>query len=474
MRFLPRRKLWRALLTLGVVVIGVGVAALVIVLNKPGNVSHPGVPFTAPTKAATTTKPVHHAKHRHARSPAFSWPLYGYTQARTRDFIAPADLHPPMHPGWSYHTGALLEFPPSIEGNYMYFLDDSGVAHKMDVRTGKMVWTRQIGTLAAESPAVDARAGLVFMGTMSTHGHSAGDGRFLALSMKTGKVKWARGVAAGTESPPIVAGRSVYFGDAGGRLYAVNIHTGKVRWTYKASGAIKGGPALWHGNLYFGDYAGRAYAVRARTGHQVWAVSTSGTHFGLGSGNFYATPTVAYGRVYMGNTDGRMYAFGALKGSLAWATSTGAYIYSSAAVADPKGVGPTVYAGSYDGDFYAFDARSGAVRWRHPAGGRISGSAVIIGNVVYYSNLSAGTSAGLNIRSGHEVFSFHDGAFTPAVADENAIYLIGRGSIYQMLPGPKPAHRHHARRGHVHRGKAAHHTRSSHAGRGAHHRHRHA
>lgn len=469
MRFLPQRKLWRALLALVVVLIGVGVAALVIVLDKPGNVSHPNVQFTAPKKAATTTKPAHHARrHRHAT--AFSWPLYGYTQARTRDFIAPSDLHPPMHVGWSYHTGALLEFPPSIEGDYMYFLDDSGVAHKMDVRTGKMVWTRQIGTLAAESPAIDARAGLVFMGTMSTHGHSAGDGRFLALSMKTGKVKWSRGVGSGTESPPIVAGRTVYFGDAGSTLYAVNIHTGKVRWTYKASGAIKGGPALWHGNLYFGDYTGRAYAVRAGNGHRVWAVSTSGTHYGLGSGNFYATPTVAYGRVYMGNTDGRMYAFGARNGALAWATSTGGYIYSSAAVADPKGFGPTVYAGSYDGDFYAFDARTGSIRWRHPAGGKISGSAIIIGNIVYYSNLAAGTSAGLNIRSGAQVFSFHDGAFTPAIADEHAIYLIGRGSIYQMLPGPKPARKHHA---HGHRRKTGRHAHSRPAKHGARHRHRH-
>ena len=114
---------------------------------------------------------------------------------------------------------------------------------------------------------------------------------------------------------------------------------GHVDWTYHASGAIKGGPALVGGVLYFGDYAGRAYAVNAVNGHQIWAVGTSGAHFGFGSGQFYATPAVAFGRVYMGNTDGRVYSFGARNGALAWATATGAYVYASAAVADPRGSG---------------------------------------------------------------------------------------------------------------------------------------
>ena len=77
----------------------------------------------------------------------------------------------------------------------------------------------------------------------------------------------------------------------------------------------------------------------------------------------------------------------------------------------------------------------------------------MIGNVVYYSDLAAHTTAGLDVRTGDAVFSFHDGAFTPAVADDHAIFLVGHGAIYQMLPGankkkskPKKAHRPAARR----------------------------
>jgi outer membrane protein assembly factor BamB len=155
----------------------------------------------------------------------------------------------------------------------------------------------------------------------------------------------------------------------------------------------------------------------------------------------------------MGNTDGRMYSFGARNGALAWATTTGGYVYSSAAVADPPGLGPTVYAGSYDGYLYAFDARSGKVRWRHWAGGKISGAATVIDNDVYYADLATHTSTALNDRTGARVLSFHDGAFTPIVADEQTIFLIGHGSIYEMIPGRRQGAAKHSAR---HTSRAAH------------------
>jgi outer membrane protein assembly factor BamB len=136
----------------------------------------------------------------------------------------------------------------------------------------------------------------------------------------------------------------------------------------------------------------------------------------------------------MGNTDGRVYSFAAGSGQLAWATATSAYVYASPAVANVAGLGPTVYAGSYDGNFYAFDARSGRIRWTHSSGGKISGSATIIGDVVYYSDLGTKRDIGLDLRTGREVFSLEDGAFNPAIADRDVVYMIGYGAIYQMLP----------------------------------------
>jgi outer membrane protein assembly factor BamB len=275
----------------------------------------------------------------------------------------------------------------------------------------------------------------MYVAVLSAHGKAPGDGRFEALSMKSGHVVWSKVIPAGTESSPIAYGNAVYFGDLGGTVYSLNATTGHVNWTYHASGAVKGGPALSNGALYFGDYAGRAYALNAANGHQIWATNTSGADFGFGSGNFYSTPAVAFGRVYMGNTDGRVYSFAAKTGQLAWATGTGAYVYASPSVADVPGSGPTVYLGSYDGGFYAFDARSGAVRWRHASGGKISGGSTIVGSVVYYADLSHRATIGLDVRTGRRVFLFHDGAFNPVVCDDTGtIYLSGYSMLYQLLP----------------------------------------
>ena len=136
----------------------------------------------------------------------------------------------------------------------------------------------------------------------------------------------------------------------------------------------------------------------------------------------------------MGNTDGRVYSFAAKTGQLAWATGTGRLRVRVGGGRRHAGARPDVYLGSYDGNFYAFDAKSGAIRWKHPAGGKISGSATIVGNVVYYSDLGTKTTAGLDVRTGRQVFSFPDGAFNPVVADDGAIYLSGYTMLYQMLP----------------------------------------
>jgi outer membrane protein assembly factor BamB len=150
--------------------------------------------------------------------------------------------------------------------------------------------------------------------------------------------------------------------------------------------------------------------------------------------------------VYIGNTDGRVYSFSATTGRLAWATSTGAYVYSSPAVANVAGLGPTVYAGSYDGHLYAFNARTGQIRWSHNANGKISGSPQVIGNVVYYDNLSAKTTGGLNVRTGKQVFWFHDGAFNPTITDGESVYLVGYSMLYKLEPvhhSHKPVHHSH-------------------------------
>src|ERR1700733_13657566 len=281
-----RRWLRWGLVAGAVVLIAAGGALAFVLLHSPHNVSNPGVAFTAPTTTATPKpKPVVNN---------FVWPRYGYDAERTHFF-----------------PGADVPSPPVIYGNDLYVMDDDGSAKELDKRTGHKLWETKVGTLAAASPALGVAQGLMYLSVLSVHGHSPGNGEFVALSMKTGRVVWSKPIPAGSESSPIAFGNAVYFGDQSGTVYSLNATTGHVNWTFHASGPVKGGPALSDGVLYLGDYSGRAYALNATTGHQVWASNTNGADFGFGSGNFYSTPAGAFGRVYMGKTDGRGYSFAA-------------------------------------------------------------------------------------------------------------------------------------------------------------------
>jgi outer membrane protein assembly factor BamB len=432
-----RRQLRRGLVAVAVLLLALGGTVAFVLLHSPGNVSHPNLQFTAPS----TTPPRH---HKAVPVNNFEWPRYGFDAGRTHDVPAGAALDPPFRSGWKFDDHALLEFPPVIYQNTLYFVDDNGWAKAIDRRTGLLKWLRHVGTLAAASPAIGVREQMIFAPLLSTNPRAGqnqdpGNGRLVGLRQRDGKVVWSRPVPAGTETSPLVYGRTLYYGDLSGNVYALRARDGQQLWSYHASGAVKGGPSVWNGVLYFGDYAGKAYALDATTGRKVWAVTTEGAHFGFGSGQFYSSPAVAFGRVYMGNTDGRVYSFAAGSGQLAWATATSAYVYASPAVANVAGLGPTVYAGSYDGNFYAFDARSGRIRWTHSSGGKISGSATIIGDVVYYSDLGTKRDIGLDVRTGREVFSLADGAFNAAIADRDVVYMIGYGTIYQLLPA-RPTH----------------------------------
>ena len=405
--------------------LAIGVAVVVLILVNSGS-AHRRPAAVAPVAATPPPPP---PKPRPKPGPTDDpWPLYGYDLARTRVFPRGAKLDPPFQVGWRFDDGALLEFPPVIYDNTLYFEDANGWASALRSTNGQLIWHRRVGTLAAASPALDIRHQLVFFTLLSTSpgARVPGNGAVVALSMKTGKIAWSDSLPPGSESSPLVHGLSVFLGDQGGTVYSFRTYDGHLNWTFQAGGAVKGGVAFAHNTIYFGDYGARVHAVNAANGSEFWSAA--------GGDSFYSTPAVAFGRVYIGSTSGAVYAFWASSGATSWTASTGAYVYASPAVADVPGLGPTVYIGSYDGHLYAYGAYTGGLRWSHGGGGRIDGSATVLGNVVYYSSLGSNTTAGLDLHTGRQVFSFPDGEFTPVITDGKVVFLIGYSTIYQMIP----------------------------------------
>jgi outer membrane protein assembly factor BamB len=419
-RLFPRSR--RARVAIAVVVLlaaGVALGGFIYAHNRTGSIYHPHARFVPqPTPKLPVKGP-----------DRFSWPLYGYNKIHTRFFPAPTRVRPPFGHIWVHNNHALLEFPPVIYGDHIFQLADNGVLVAINKHTGNVFWKRKLGELSASTPAVSSNT--VYATVLST-GVPGVAGRVYALNYATGQTRWYRNLASPSESSPLLDGDKLVFGSQGGIVYALNARSGNVRWTYHAGGSVKASPTLARGLLYFGDYSGHVQAISERSGRRVWIAGSEGAL--LGSGTFYSTCAVIYGRVFLGNTDGRFYAYDAYSGRLDWAVQTGAYVYSSPAVTNAPGLGPTVYFGSYSGTFYALNARSGSVSWTFNGHGRISGSPTVIGRIVYFADLGDTKTYGLGISTGRVLFEANTGSFDPVISDSDNLYMTGYTSLYGLMP----------------------------------------
>ncbi len=227
-------------------------------------------------------------------------------------------------------------------------------------------------------------------------------------------------------------GGAAFVGTLDGSVVRVEVADGRIAWRARASGDVKASLAAAGASVVVGDYAGRGSAYAQATGRLLWRTVSPGPRF-RGAGRFYAGPAVAYGRVYIGNVNARVLALQATDGRIAWSRALGGFVYSSAAVS-----GRTVFVGSYDHRLHALDAVSGRPRWTFDTGERISGSPSVIGGLVYVSTLARGgrkgTTYALDVATGRRVWSFPDGRYSPAVAVDGLLVIVGREVLYGLAP----------------------------------------
>lgn len=397
----------------GLVLLVAGLAFAYSELKRPGDVNNESVPFKVeppPQKA----KP---------KATTVNWPTFRFNNQRT-GYLAAKKIKPPFERVWRYGDQPLLEFPPAVVGDALYFVDNDGYAHALKTKNGHRIWERKIASLNASTPTYSG--GVLYIVNLEP-------GQVMALNAKNGRRIWKKSLPCRSESSPVVVKKTVYFGCENSNLYALKAKTGREVWTTGVSGAIKGAPAYENGILFVGDYGGAITAIHATSGRVKWQSQSLGP--GLGQpGTFYSTPAVAYGRVYIGNNDGRVYSFDAETGEVAWTFSTGDYVYSGPTVAKVPGTPPTVYIGSFDGNVYALDAKSGKARWTFNMGGRVIGSLSVINKLVYASTFDGTSTYGISAKTGQKKYYFHSGAYMPAVSDGEKLYLIGYSSIHAMKP----------------------------------------
>ncbi len=411
----------RLLVVAGVLILlaGAGTAYYASKHRYGGNVRGSSTEFE-PTQTVAPPKP-----------DALVSPMFGGEPQRLH--VGVGHVRPPFRRDWVSGGTALVEFPPAIAFDYLYYASLNGNLIAVSTRNGRRLWTVHVHRCEAASPAVTRLGrGSVFAAFLNRRpcGRNAakrGDGQLLAIAAgPTHRVRWSKQLGA-SETSPLVVGSRIYVGDAEGNVYCLRGVDGKTVWTRHVGGAVKGAIAYDRGEIFLGSYDGRLYALRAGDGKTVWTAQSARDWFGR-HGTFYSTPAVAYSRVYLGSTDGHVYSFGERSGKLRWSYGTGGYVYGSPAVWRGR-----VFVGSYSHNFYALDAATGAVLWKFHANGPISGSATVVDGIVYFATLKRRTY-GLDARTGEQVWTFPDGGFTPVVTDGRRLYVVGWAKVYAFSP----------------------------------------
>ena len=338
--------------------------------------------------------------------------MYGANRARTQVHSA-IKLRPPFRVVWRRNLGSLLEFPAVVWNGVAYISNIDGFLFALDMRNGRKLWRKRVGTRMASSPGLDPKRGVLVTTSMEP-------GYVKVVSMSTGKVRW-RYYTGRAEPSPVVRNGVAYLASANGNVYALDLDRRRPRWIFRGGVKITGSPALVGNRLYVGDYAGRVFALNARTGRRIWT--------GSAGSRVYGTVAVSDGRVFAPSVFSGLSALSARSGRLLWRLPVGDYLYSSPAVYRKR-----VYFGTYEHLVYSVSARSGRVLWTRPTrAGAVSGAVQVVAGVVYAASLRDRTHA-WHWRSGRRLWTFRHGEYVPVSGNGAHLLIHGWQKVFAVEP----------------------------------------
>src|SRR5690606_8885609 len=169
----------------------------------------------------------------------------------------------------SIGSGADSGFAPQVTGSSVYAATVSGQVSKVDLDTGRVMWTANAGKKLTAGAGSDGNVTAV----------ASVDGNVIAFD-DTGKELWRSRSSSAVNVPPAVGAGVVVVRTSDYRLQAFDASTGDVRWSIQ-----RPGPALSlktsmqmriiDGLLLAGMPNGRLMAIDAAQGHLVWEGSIS-------------------------------------------------------------------------------------------------------------------------------------------------------------------------------------------------------
>lgn len=201
----------------------------------------------------------------------------------------------------------------AADNGRLYVATGYGTLSALDPKTGKVLWTKNLGAPLRASPT--AVADRVFV--------TSTEGRVVASAGSDGSELWtARGLpeqASLIASPsPAVDGDVVVAPFSSGEVIGLKLANGEAMWTEsltraKGSSAMAtlsdaARPAIDRGTVFAVAHGGRMIATQARNGERLWSINLSSTQ----------APAVVGDYVYVVDTAGQLQALNRRDGQTLW------------------------------------------------------------------------------------------------------------------------------------------------------------
>jgi serine/threonine-protein kinase len=297
-------------------------------------------------------------------------------------------------------------------------------------------WRPTMGGARLSSPCVGRARGkdAVFIGhwvwDKSMSGHLQAGGA-TALDARTGKLLWTVQLGDNQMSSPIFVeldGRGrLFVASENGNLYALDAESGATLWIRTDRDAIKGSPAYFDSaggpRVVIGSKFGSVRSLDARTGKAAWSFKTG--HWVDGS----AAVAQVGGRtvVFIGSYDTNLYALDGQTGVMIWSYRTGAGVYSSPAVAEDRQGRVMVLVSSWDHHLHCVSGENGTLLWKVFTG-RPLWDSVSLGDSVWASPSAAEVDGEVMVYVGSYAGPLHAVSFSEAA--RNALARPGSNRAF--------------------------------------------
>ena len=134
--------------------------------------------------------------------------------------------------------------------------------YALDAGSGVERWRFTTGGAVFSSPAVDAEAGVLYIGSF--------DHTLYALDLETGRERWRSDLAGRVLGSPAVVEHHLYVGGEGeggdepGALFAVDSRDGTIVWRFEVGATVWSSPMAIGRSLWFGSHDGKIRRLKDR------------------------------------------------------------------------------------------------------------------------------------------------------------------------------------------------------------------